>query len=168
MPLVGTSGHNLIPTVRQEMSASGITDGRRIRAAMELAGIDSFGELARRIDHDGLGERTLRKIADDNDATRSAQRLDLVAIADACGLPYEFFTIDFADLAATVPVSFVEDRLADLEGKMATLLKVPHHGSTQPDERAAEIAEAEVRQLREQRPEAGTKSGGGRRETPGR
>jgi hypothetical protein len=66
---------------------------------MELADIDSFSKLADRIGQRGLGERTLRKLASD-DPDRTAQRRDLAAIGEATGLPYEFFTADFWDLAS--------------------------------------------------------------------
>jgi hypothetical protein len=66
---------------------------------MELADIDSFSKLADRIAQRGLGERTLRKLASD-DPDRTAQRRDLAAIGEATGLPYEFFTADFWDLAS--------------------------------------------------------------------
>lgn len=69
---------------------------------MELAGIASFAELARIIATRNLGERTLRKIADDSDTSRAMQRLDAVAIAQATGLPVEFFTLPADDLTAAM------------------------------------------------------------------
>lgn len=61
---------------------------RRIRAAMLVAGIDNFTKLDERIGRvQNLKETTLRKL----DSTK-ATKLQLGAIADACGVPYEFFT----------------------------------------------------------------------------
>jgi len=83
---------------------------------MAYAGIESFGELARLIDQDGLGERTLRKLADDRDE-KTAQRRDLVAISDVTGLPYEFFTLENEALvrALTGGGSGLDDRVSQLE-----------------------------------------------------
>lgn len=72
--------------------------GRRIKAAMQLAGIPSFEELAARIGQRNYGARTLRKYADDRDTENVARRPQLVAIAEACALPVEFFTVDFSEL----------------------------------------------------------------------
>jgi transcriptional regulator with XRE-family HTH domain len=89
--------------------------GRRIRAARALAapteqeleerhrkrakpttGI-TVAELAARIDSDGLGAKTLGNMErGDTPALRPA----LSEIARACGLPYEFFTAEFANLGA--------------------------------------------------------------------
>lgn len=65
--------------------------GRRIKAAMALAGINSFADLAERIDSRGMGERTLRKIADDRDEERVPRRGDLLLIAEITGVPISFF-----------------------------------------------------------------------------
>lgn len=105
--------------------------GRRIRAAMAFAGISGFGELASLIDQRGLRERTLRKLADDNDASRDVQRRDILAIADATGLPYEFFTLPRAELLEAVERAADErgeaglgDRIGVLEQQMVTVLGV--------------------------------------------
>ena len=66
---------------------------RRVKAARALAGL-SVGQLAKRLDEPGLGERTLRDL--ESQKGRSFYRRELRAIAEACGLPYEFFTMDFS------------------------------------------------------------------------
>lgn len=86
--------------------------GRRIKAAMRLAGIESFEELAAKIDKRNYGSRTLRKYADDNDLENVAHRGQLVVIAEACELPYEFFTADYSTLARESAIdAAIEDRL---------------------------------------------------------
>jgi hypothetical protein len=66
---------------------------RRIRAAMELAGVESVAELARRIDTRGLGARTLRKFQDPNDP-REPRPHELSAIAKALDLPDGLLSLD--------------------------------------------------------------------------
>lgn len=61
-----------------------------------LAGIPSANALAERLDTQGLSGVTIRKI---EAGTRDVRPHELRAIAAACGLPYEFFTVDFAQLA---------------------------------------------------------------------
>lgn len=65
---------------------------RRVRAARALAGL-SVKDLAIGLDEPGLGERTLGKI---EAGERVAQRSELQRIADVCGLPYGFFTVDLS------------------------------------------------------------------------
>lgn len=92
---------------------------RRIRAAMTLAGIDSFEDLARRIDSRNLGATTLRKL---NDNVRAS--LPRRAIADACGLPYQFFTVDFrrlSELAQAAASDAQPERLDALEQQVSQL-----------------------------------------------
>lgn len=68
---------------------------RRMRAALALAGIKNVRELAERIDLPGLGRDTLYEM---QSGKRAIRRHELREIADACGLPLEFFTVDFATL----------------------------------------------------------------------
>ena len=79
-----------MPSMAQRPASDYDNIERRIRAAMWIGGINDFGELAGRINARNLGETTLRKL----NATRKPQatRLHLRAIAEACGVPYEFFT----------------------------------------------------------------------------
>lgn len=69
---------------------------RRIKAARALAGIASTTALANRIGVQGLSGETLRKI---ESGSREVRPHELREIARACGLPFEFFTVDFAQLA---------------------------------------------------------------------
>jgi hypothetical protein len=89
---------------------------RRIRAAMALADLD-FDELAERIDTKGLGERTLRKLADPADS-RGARPHELRLIAEACGVPDWFVAEGFARQGSPI-----EGRVAQLEAGTASLLK---------------------------------------------
>jgi hypothetical protein len=68
------------------------TVGRRIKAAIALAGY-SIEDLSEAIDQRGLGPRTLRKLQDDSDP-REPRAWELRAIADACDVPYRWFTVD--------------------------------------------------------------------------
>jgi hypothetical protein len=82
---------------------------RRIRAAMTLAGVD-FKGLADRIAERNLSESTLRRLGADEPR---ATRVHLRAIAEACELPYEFFTTaDFSELAAGTVTPIRDDDLA--------------------------------------------------------
>lgn len=96
------------------------TTGRRIKAAMALAGY-SIEELSEAIDQRGLGPRTLRKLQDDADP-REARAWELRAIAEACDLPYAWFTVE----------SFA-DALDDARGR---------DGRVSPEERLAELEAA--------------------------
>ena len=66
--------------------------GRRIVAARAIAGIGSVDRLAYLIGRDGFGARTLRKV---ESGEREASEEELLWIATACGLPFEFFTQPF-------------------------------------------------------------------------
>lgn len=72
--------------------------GVRVRAAMQWAQIESFAALAEAIDAPGYSERNLRNIAPPEDAGRDIQRLHIVAVAEATGLPTEFFTLAHDEL----------------------------------------------------------------------
>lgn len=65
--------------------------GRRIHAALRLADY-TFEDLERVINVKNFRASTLRKIARDHDTSRVAAKSDLTLIADATGLPIEFFT----------------------------------------------------------------------------
>jgi transcriptional regulator with XRE-family HTH domain len=62
--------------------------GRRVRAARAYAGL-TIGALA---DSLGMGARTIKRI---ECGERDARRYELIGIAEACGLPREFFELDF-------------------------------------------------------------------------
>jgi hypothetical protein len=64
--------------------------------------------------------KTIRKIEAENDP-RTASERELRAIARACGLPYEFFTVDWAMLGE-VPDTEIEDRVSVLEDVMGLVL----------------------------------------------
>lgn len=93
-------------------TSSGETS-RRVRAARAYAGL-SVNDLANRI---GLGLQTIKRI---ESGKRTARRFEIWAIAEACGLPREFFEMDLELLnrQATVmheALSRVEERLARIE-----------------------------------------------------
>lgn len=92
---------------------------------MELAGLTGYAELAERIGQHGLGERTLRKLADDEDTSRTARRTDIIAIAEATGLPPAFFTLGDTELASALDVATTrsdhEQRLTALEDDLRAL-----------------------------------------------
>jgi transcriptional regulator with XRE-family HTH domain len=92
---------------------SGQELGRRLRAARELAGLHSAEELGKVINERGLSGRTIRNI---EAGIRTAQRRDLRAIAEACGLPMAWFEVDIAAAvaAATPSPSEAEKKLQQL------------------------------------------------------
>lgn len=88
---------------------------RRVKAARALAGI-SVKDLAERIGQKGLGERTLREL--EGDAGRAWRPMELQAVAQACELPYEFFTVDFSQLSLSART---DTRLDALEAEVRRL-----------------------------------------------
>lgn len=92
--------------------------GRRIRAAIELAGLNGFAELADRINERGLGERTLRKLADPAEKRRTAKYSDIVSIARATGQPIEFFT---QELHGAIASGASDSNVTRLEQKVDAL-----------------------------------------------
>lgn len=99
---------------------------RRLRAARALAvptdeelatrkrpvvGI-TVEELAARVAQDGLGAKTIGNM---ERGVGPALRPQLREIAEACGVPYEFFTVDLALLGPQQEELGVEERLATLE-----------------------------------------------------
>lgn len=99
---------------------------RRVRAARLIADIRTVEELAQRIDARGLGAKTIGAI---ERGERDAKRMELREIAEACGLPEEFFTADLWSLAGGAggegtggtPGAAVEERLAAIEGRLTQL-----------------------------------------------
>jgi transcriptional regulator with XRE-family HTH domain len=73
----------------------------RLRAARELAGLtqERLAERLKEAGYERLSTRTIRNLEDPTKSDPVRQQLE--PIAHACGLPYEFFTIDFATLADT-------------------------------------------------------------------
>lgn len=59
----------------------------------------TIDELAARIDEDGLGVKTLGNI---ERGTRNVRKMELRAIADATGLPLEFFVLTREQLLAAL------------------------------------------------------------------
>lgn len=74
---------------------------RRVKAARAIAGLSVPG-LARRINQRGLGDRTLRDL--EAPKGRAIKEMELQAIARACSLPYEWFTVDFDRLPEIAPI----------------------------------------------------------------
>lgn len=66
---------------------------RRIRAARELAGIQSDDELIDLIDEPGLGKGTLKKVYS---GARDLYRSEQLRIAEVCGVPVGWFHVDIA------------------------------------------------------------------------
>lgn len=89
---------------------------RRVKAAREIAGLSVEG-LAKKIDQKGLGERTLRSLESPNN--RPFKSMELKAIAEACNLPYQFFTVNFWEVLETN-----ETRITKLEERMEQLEKI--------------------------------------------
>lgn len=118
---------------------------RRIRAARVLAGLERVEDLATKIDTPGLGRDTLYNIEAGKRAVRAHE---LRLIAEACGLPYEFFTTDFAALGQSTDDEgrTLEQRIEAIESSIDTLVSV--------EARVARI-ELERRQERERAPQAG-------------
>lgn len=135
--------------------------GRRLRAARELAGLRSVEALAKVLDEPGLGVSTLRAI---EQGTREARNMELRAIAEACGVPYDFFTTDVADLAGhnralDVKLDTVTERLAHLEtlmlrvsNKVGLLINYYAAAGERTDPQAASAVEA-MGQFAEELPE---------------
>lgn len=85
---------------------------RRLRTARAYGGFRSVEAVAEAINQKGLGVKTLRNI---ESGTRTAQKRDIQAIAEVCGLPPEFFTA--ADPFAGQPAD-LDAQLAVLEQKL--------------------------------------------------
>lgn len=92
---------------------------RRVKAARALVGM-SVDELAVTINQPGLGVRTLRSL--EGDKGRPFRPMELRAIADACELPYEFFTEDLWKLANVAPEKPASQ--ADLDEVRTDLLQI--------------------------------------------
>lgn len=80
---------------------------RRVKAARALAGL-SIPALAEAVNEPGLGDRTIRAM--EGEKGRPFRKMELEAIARVCGLPYAFFTVDFARLPE------LEGELVDVHG----------------------------------------------------
>src|SRR3954453_8543251 len=89
---------------------------RRVRAARAYAGL-SIQELAARV---GIGLQTLKRI---ENGRRKPSGPELLAIAEACGLPREFFDLDLDLLSNRAlllqrTMSQVDRRLSRIEQKL--------------------------------------------------
>lgn len=118
---------------------------KRIRAARGYAGL-SHAELGERL---GVSRDTARRYEDgghrrlaDHDEEALLRR-----IGDACGLPYEFFTVNFASdlmLLDTREGDAVEQALARIQAIARGALAISDRGgpsSSDPAEEAAQAAE---------------------------
>jgi transcriptional regulator with XRE-family HTH domain len=96
---------------------------RRLKAAMELAGISSAEDLAEAIGERGLGATTLRKFLR---GERTPRRAELLLICEAVGLPYEFFTADLSSAFGHAPDLPAKNsaRLDRLEHTVDAILRV--------------------------------------------
>lgn len=104
---------------------------RRIKAARALKGFRSTAALAKELDA-GLGDKTLREI---ESGKRPILERELREIAGACGVPYEFFTVDFDRLPELTDKPSVEStgeaiadyviqRIATADGQTALAMSV--------------------------------------------
>ncbi|MEA2494926.1 MAG: Helix-turn-helix domain [Thermoleophilaceae bacterium] len=92
---------------------------RRVRAARAYAGL-SVQDLADQI---GLGLQTIKRI---ESGKRTARKFELWAIAEACGLPREFFDVDLDLLTNRASVlehtlTRVDERLIRIEARVEGL-----------------------------------------------
>jgi transcriptional regulator with XRE-family HTH domain len=92
---------------------------RRVRAARILSGL-TVGELGDLI---GLGIQTIKRI---EAGRRNARRYELWAIADACGVPREFFEADLArwlerGTGIDKTLERIDARLAQIDERLARL-----------------------------------------------
>jgi transcriptional regulator with XRE-family HTH domain len=110
------------------------TRRRRIRAARALADL-TVEELADAIDAKGLKAKTLGAI---ERGEREVRPHELRAIAEACGLPYEFFTADFNILTAPHHGSNLAERMDELEADLKELRRL----IPQPVSEEQRVAEA--------------------------
>jgi transcriptional regulator with XRE-family HTH domain len=85
---------------------------RRVRAARAYAGL-SVTELANRI---GLGLQTIKRI---ESGKRTARPFEVWAIAEACGLPREFFEIDLDLLSRRA--SILQETLIRIDERLERL-----------------------------------------------
>lgn len=99
---------------------------RRVIAAQVLGGFERVEDLAATIDRRGLGRDTLYDI---RAGKRRVQPHELRWIGEACGLPVEFFEVDFSELPdliraaqETAASESVDERLASLEEDVTALL----------------------------------------------
>lgn len=72
---------------------------RRLRAAREIAGLRNADDLVDRIGQKGLGRSVIRSV---EQGRRHLEGRDLAAVADACQVPLEFFTMDFFEAAGAL------------------------------------------------------------------
>lgn len=119
---------------------------RRLRAARAYAGM-SLDDLAADVE---IGRNTLVRM---ENGQRNPKSMELREIAEACGLPYEFFTIDFGLLVALARVG-AEDVLAaqppdQLRDSIIAAVDAAFDrkmAESTPEEVAALIASAEAEQ----------------------
>jgi hypothetical protein len=112
---------------------------RRVKAARQLAGFSSAAKLAAETGK-GLADKTLRKI---ESGEKDPEPWELDRIARACGLPYEFFTIDFSTLpnllAGDDPEhveDLVQDRATQIIVAFMRLMREKDSGSINAEENA--------------------------------
>jgi hypothetical protein len=89
---------------------------RRTRAALALAGYKNVEALAGALDGSGVGLKRLREIYQQRGG--EPRRVELREIAEACGLPFEFFTADLTELGSD---NSRTDELDELRGAVAVI-----------------------------------------------
>jgi hypothetical protein len=90
---------------------------RRVKAAQALGGFSNAEALAAAAKD--LGNLGLKRIRELQQKRGDKPRvIELRTIAEACGLPYEFFTIDFSQLSLSARI---DERLNTLETEVRRL-----------------------------------------------
>lgn len=96
---------------------------RRVKAAQALGGFSNAGALASATK--GLGNLGLKRIRElQQQRGNEARVVELRTIAEACGLPYEFFTADFGSLThVATPEEFreVQEQVRELARQLAEM-----------------------------------------------
>lgn len=109
---------------------------RRLRAARELAGYERVDDLAAAIGERGFGKTTLYEF---EQGKTSPLRSHLLRIADACGLPVEWFEVDIAGVLAATrrgerPVPQPSGELGRRLAAHRTTSEDPQQAATPPEE----------------------------------
>lgn len=102
----------------RRMAAADHPITRRLKAARELAGLTAI-ELADKLP-DGYGRATISKM---ERGVQAVEGVDLERWARACGVPVDFFFVDFAELSLPepIPAGDVVDYLDALDARIKRL-----------------------------------------------
>lgn len=104
----------------------GHTDGQRLKAARALAGIGSQLALARELNLDGFGDRTIREVELDKRKLKPHER---EAVARLVGVSPYFFTLDLERLGPENEAGALTPETArELLAELARLARGPDRG----------------------------------------